>query len=400
MKIGVIFDAYKGGGGGYFQSICTSKLLDKLNNEKNEIKFISILPNSDAELNENNIETIKFSKQKLSKLFYILSKSKILSFLFSKVGIENPFSKFLKKYNFDLIFFLGPSNYINFLNDINFIVNLYDLNFKFNNFFPEYKNEKIFYQTKDLVEKTVDRAFKILVDSNRTKNELINYFGCQSDKVEIYPFSTHIEDLWKKIENNFDLKNNLKNLKVNHDQKYFFYPAQFWSHKNHVYIIEAIEKLKKKEKINFKIVFSGNNKGNLNFIKKMIRFKKLDDIFIIFDYLTNEEIITLYKNSLGLIMPTYVARSTLPLYEAFYFKIPVFYSKDILDEKLEEFVFTFDLNNPENLAELLSNYKNLNIDEKISKANEYYLKFCSQKNKKDILETVISQYYYLSRRWK
>ena len=37
MKIGVIFDAYKGGGGGYFQSICTSKLLDKLNNEKNEI---------------------------------------------------------------------------------------------------------------------------------------------------------------------------------------------------------------------------------------------------------------------------------------------------------------------------------------------------------------------------
>ena len=40
------------------------------------------------------------------------------------------------------------------------MVNLYDLNFKFNNYFPEYKNEKIFNQTKELVNKSVDKALK------------------------------------------------------------------------------------------------------------------------------------------------------------------------------------------------------------------------------------------------
>lgn len=400
MKIGVIFDTYKGGGGGYFQSVCTSKLLNQLKNDKNEILFISILSNSERELNENGIRTIQFSKHKLAKLFYILSKSKILSFLFIKFGIENPFSKFLKNYNFDLIFFLGPSTYINYLSNINFVVNLYDLNFKFNNFFPEYNDERVFDQTKELIEKTVDKSFKILVDTERTRNELVKHFGCQSEKVEIYPFSTHIEDLWTKIENNFDIKQNLQNLKINNNQEYFFYPAQFWSHKNHVYIIEAIEILKKKKEINFKIIFSGNNKGNLNFIKKMIKQKNLDNYFEIYNYLKDEEILALYKNSLGLIMPTYVARSTLPLYEAFFLKIPVFYSKDILDEKLEKLVFSFDLNNPEDLAILLSDYKNLNIEEKTARANEYYLSYCSKVNKKNILEKIFNEFFYLLKRWK
>ena len=50
----------------------------------------------------------------------------------------------------------------------------------------------------------------------------------------------------------------------------------------------------------------------------MIKQKNLDNYFEIYNYLKDEEILALYKNSLGLIMPTYVARSTLPLYEAFF----------------------------------------------------------------------------------
>ena len=30
MKIGVIFDTFEKGGGGYFQSICTAKLIDQI----------------------------------------------------------------------------------------------------------------------------------------------------------------------------------------------------------------------------------------------------------------------------------------------------------------------------------------------------------------------------------
>ena len=54
-------------------------------------------------------------------------------------------------------------------------------------------------------------------------------------------------------------------------------------------------------------------------------------------------------------MPTYVATSSLPLYETFYFEKNIFYSKDILDKKLENLTITVDLENSD-LADKMSEY--------------------------------------------
>lgn len=399
MKIAVIFDTYVGGGGGYFQSICTSKLLKSIDNEENDIKFISLIKGSDVELKKSKVSILEFKNQRISKLFYLLEKSPIINTFLDKFGFKNPFSSFIKKNKFDIVFFLGPSLYINFLKDTNFVVNLYDLNFKFYNYFPEYKNEKIFNQTKELVNKSVDKAFKILVDSSRTKKELTSLFNCSEEKILVYPFSSHIPELNEATKNKININYNLSSLKIDSNQRYFFYPAQFWAHKNHTYIIDAIDILKNKKKLDFKIIFSGVDKGNLKYIKKIIKNKNLEEYFIIFNYLTDEEILTLYKKSLGLIMPTYVARSTLPLYEAFYLKIPVFYSKNILDEKLEELVFSFDLNKPEELSDYLFNYNNLELNNKIQLASNYFEKNCNNDLKKRILNNLIEEYKEFSRRW-
>ena len=44
-------------------------------------------------------------------------------------------------------------------------------------------------------------------------------------------------------------------LKYNIENKYIFYPAQFWPHKNHIYIMKAIYILEKVHKIKLNIVF-------------------------------------------------------------------------------------------------------------------------------------------------
>ena len=401
MKVGVIFDTFEKGGGGYFQSICTAKLIDQLKSSKYDINFVTMLPNSDRELRENNIFSLNFKKQKSSRLFYILSQSKIINFFLKKLNLINPFSSFLKKNKFDLVIFLGPSFYINCCNEVNFIVNLYDLNFKFNNYFPEYKNENVFNDTKALVTKSVDRAYKILVDSDRTKNELNTLFNCPLEKITIYPFSSHLPNLWENSKNKFNTDNLLADLKIKNDENYFFYPAQFWAHKNHRYIIDAAIELKKKDNLNFKIIFSGSEKGNFKFIKYLISKNNLEKNFIMFNYLTNEQILALYFKCMALIMPTYVARSTLPLYEAFYFKIPIIYSKDILDKELEEFVLTIDLNNPKDLSEKIMNFESLKneISNKKQNAHNYFLKYCTDEKKREIIENTLSEFNYTSRRW-
>ena len=81
-------------------------------------------------------------------------------------------------------------------------------------------------------------------------------------------------------------------------KKYFFYPAQFWEHKNHIRILEAIKILKERD-INVNFVFCGKDKGNLKNIKIKISKLKIIDHVKIFNFLSNEEIKIKYFNMIN-----------------------------------------------------------------------------------------------------
>ena len=48
---------------------------------------------------------------------------------------------------------------------------------------------------------------------------------------------------------------------------YFFAPNQFWAHKNHRYIIDAIKFLKKSGREDIKVIFTGHDKSNKEYIE-------------------------------------------------------------------------------------------------------------------------------------
>ena len=52
------------------------------------------------------------------------------------------------------------------------------------------------------------------------------------------------------------------------DMPYVFYPAQFWAHKNHIYLLEGLKSLEDNFGLKVGAIFSGGDKGNLDFIKK------------------------------------------------------------------------------------------------------------------------------------
>ena len=50
----------------------------------------------------------------------------------------------------------------------------------------------------------------------------------------------------------------------------------------------------------------------------------------IFNFISDDEIISLYINSNGVVMPTYCGPTNLPIYESFYFRKIIFYTKDLI----------------------------------------------------------------------
>jgi len=145
---------------------------------------------------------------------------------------------------------------------------------------------------------------------------------------------------------------------------------------------------------------TGGNKGNLEFLKKKVTEYNLENYVKFYNFLNEDQIISLYMNSDALLMPTYVARSTLPLLEAFYFNLPVFYSKDVLDDKYAEFVNEFDLNNEDDLFLQLKEF--LDGETKYKSKTSAAKIFYDHLSKKGYLglEKIFDEYKFLSSKWK
>ena len=132
-----------------------------------------------------------------------------------------------------------------------------------------------------------------------------------------------------------------------------------------------------KEKFNKNIyfVFTGSKKENFKKINSIISKYNLDNQIYLFDYLKDEELVELYKNSKALVMPSLIGYSSLPLYEAFYFQTPVFYTKNLLDDDLKKFVNEIDINDKMSLVNQILNYSENEklILSKVLSAKEFYL---------------------------
>ena len=81
----------------------------------------------------------------------------------------------------------------------------FDINFRRLNFFPEYLNQDIFISKDEIMKKSCNQAFKILVDTDTSKKELTNFYRCPPEKITIQPFSPFLQNLDEV--NNENLKN-------------------------------------------------------------------------------------------------------------------------------------------------------------------------------------------------
>ena len=308
--------------------------------------------------------------------FFNRFKNKLKKF-FNFLPFDYPFQRYLIKNNIDMAYFLDSSSLINTANKTKFIYTILDIGHRELSGMSEFskkisnKRDKDYYFAGKF-------ANKIVVGSNKLKNEISDIYKIDKKKIIEIKFPPTLSNI--QILKNNNIRNHIVN--INKAGKYLLYPAQFWEHKNHFYLINAVEYLKHKKYSEFKIIFTGHDKGNLIDIKNLIKNKKLEKDFIIFDFVKDEELVYLYKNCSGVIIPTLVAPHTFPLYEAFYFKKPVIYNKSILDEQLLNRVIKLDVNKIENLKEALDYLKDQKYIAKLTNDNYQYYEKIFNKNKK------------------
>ena len=400
MKVAFFLEADSKNPGGYNQTLSSAILINKSIGKDTEVIYLSSSFDLKKQLLNKNIKSILYKKSFLNKIIdYILG----LSFLFKsliKFKIEHSFTKFLKKNKIDLIVFLSPSELSLFCGEINFVLNIWDLDHRKNSPFPEHREKFTFENREFFLKVVLLKAFKIIVPHNKNKEDLIKLYNCNENKIIIQTFIPYLSRILKdelRFSKNEEEKI-IKNLPAN--KKMILYPATFWAHKNHKYIIDVAILLKKANINNYYFLMCGSDKGVFNYINKLIEENNISDLAITFPLISNFCLKTLYEKSFAIIMPTDAGPTNLPLYESMFFKKPIFYSKNILDEEIQKIILPIDPKDPNSFLRVLQNVKNEDLSKKIQLGSNYYKNYCSEGNLVNMYNNIINEFKSVLNQWK
>jgi len=354
LKIGFFFEGELTHGGGFQQQLSTILLINKYVNNRFKILVITDKKENIPILKKYDLLVVLYKPRFNPFIEELLWSNRLLFYVLNKIGIfkVTQIDRFCLNHNIDLIFFLSTSSYSLLIRKTSYIITVWDLCHRDFPDFPEIKENNKFIYREYLLNNSLTRASAIIVDSELGKINLCNRYGVDFQKIFIIPFQPSSQ----AIINNTQYASKFIDIKqkysINGD--YIFYPAQFWPHKNHIYILKGLKILKDKYNKKIFAIFSGSDKGNLNFILKSIYKLGLEDQIKYIGFVNGNELPFLYKQALALVMPTYFGPTNIPPLEAFANNCPVLYS-DLpgMREQTEGASWFINLLNPNSMVDCL-----------------------------------------------
>ena len=368
MKIGLYADIKVADAGGIQQYI--EKLFIELQKKDDQIFVVT---NEDfyqdffvAFKDKKNIEFhIVSNKQKLfSKIFLNHKVNKITDFILSglclnKIFFPNLNTKYIvEKASLDLIHF--PIQYIPLGKwNIPVFITLHDLQDKY---YPEYFSQKdLIYRNKYCVKSAKD-CFGIIVSFNHVKEDIVKFYNIDEDKITVTGLGVD-----NRFDNTEDCDFSELKKKYNIPNEYIFYPAQTWEHKNHINLLKSMAVMRDSLGKKISLVCSGKRNKFYQNIEQFINDHNLNDQVFFLDFVSLEELKSLYLNCKAVVIPTVYEAGSFPLFEAITLQRPVVCSNvTSLPETIGEPQYTF---NPQDINDMTDKINKILYDKNYIDSN-------------------------------
>jgi glycosyltransferase involved in cell wall biosynthesis len=209
---------------------------------------------------------------------------------------------------------------------IPFIVPIHDLQHRIQPEFPEVGGGAE-AEIRDLSIRTICRyATLVLVDSDAGRRDVLRFYGdvIDDDRIRVLPYFPPARRAQPPDSRELARVRRRYSL----PDRYYFYPAQFWPHKNHRLIVEALGQLRREGGECPTVVFAGGYADPLRartFIDVMELAGSLGvggHVYYL-GFVPDRDMPALYSLSAGLVMPTFFGPTNLPPLEAWAFGCPV-----------------------------------------------------------------------------
>jgi glycosyltransferase involved in cell wall biosynthesis len=303
MKIGILFDLSnpEAGGAFSFNKAIHQAVIDFP--RSSDFELVCIFKSTglkdmvaDIELPGIWLYRFHFLQTFLVQVFKFILSGKRVSLSACRSRSMN---EFIEKHEIDFVWAVQP---LGISLKVPFVTTSWDISHKITPYFSELNENSNSLDRRDSVCKEVfSRAYRIIVGTLHGKLEIQNAYGINEERilVQSFPvFETEPQRIMPREPNKF------------------YYPANFWNHKNHLLILEALLYLKKNNQADIKMVFSGADKGLLNFLNSKILEWDLSALVEITGFIEDSQVQLLYSSVNAVIFPSLIGPDNLPPLEA------------------------------------------------------------------------------------
>ena len=297
----------------------------------------------------------------------------------------------LKKDNVNVAYFLVP--YLHEHIETPYFATIRDVAHRILPHFPEFSSNSVIDKMENKLNLFLRSASRIITCNDIAKNDIKTLYDVIDENITIMPlpYPTWIRNI--REDKTILKKNNLS------QKGYVVYPAQFWTHKNHIRLILASQNMRE-QNINLKVVFTGLDRGNKAYLKKKVEELDLEDSVLFLDYVSQRELATLYINAYCLVYPSLAGPDSIVALEAMYFNCPVLISNHLgYNQQLKKAALYF---NPLDEIDIVEKIKMLNDiptkDELISKG-QVLIKESTCKSYIDKFLNIMDNFYLTRQCW-
>ena len=206
--------------------------------------------------------------------------------------------------NLDLLWLSAPMAL--FRIDLPYAVTVWDLAHRLFPFFPEVSTEGwLWDEREDYYRTLLPRATYVFVGSKVGAQQVQDCYNIPIERIRIIPLPTP------------NMSGPLSQDPLPTSRPFFFYPAQFWSHKNHVHAINALKLARDRYNLDIDLIFTGADQGNEPHIRRLVEQLGLGQNVHFMGFVSRDYIRLLYARAEALLYLSLFGPDNLPPLEAF-----------------------------------------------------------------------------------
>lgn len=343
IKVIAIVSNGIGSGGGFDQALNAILQMRRLSSNRFDFEVFTTVPDNVGFLTRLGVQSTVVRVSVFDRLLVKLSQNSLWQSLQRRLQWVGPLEKKLIYHGCDVVYLVTPDDLSAALQELNYMTTIWDLCHRETPEFPEVREFNTFSVREKNYKHNLGAALLTLTESSRLADMASQYYGVERGRFLAMPLTP-----MPFLEEAHAVKTSKVSEKYGLNADYFFYPAQFWAHKNHMRILQALIELRDVHGWLPTVVFSGKDGGTLAHVERFIKIHKLQSQVRLLGFVPSEDMRGLYENAMAVVMPTYFGPTNLPPLEAWSLGVPLIYSAHLSEQAANAALLV----NPDNATEL------------------------------------------------